>query len=90
MYEDNVFAIQVPYNEIARDAFRYQHNADRYCQGFEAKVEEPVFESRDSTPAPPAPPDVYSAHSSSDHILLTFDKMPKDLSKGWPFGTSPS
>ncbi|KAL8941885.1 MAG: hypothetical protein Q9216_001995 [Gyalolechia sp. 2 TL-2023] len=90
MDDDNLFAVLMPCNENTKDAFRYPHNANRYYERIKAIPQEPVFESRESTPSPPDFQESSLDYTSLDRILLTFDQKPKDLSKGWQFGTNPS
>lgn len=89
MSDPNVFAVLIPCDKknLARDAFRLQDNADCYCKAVEGIAEEPTIDSREPTPAPQSSPE--GNYDSADRVLLRLDKLPKDLKKGWQFGTDP-
>jgi serine/threonine protein kinase len=87
MCDQNVFAVLIPCDKknLARDAFRLEHNADWYRKAAGGIAEEPTIDSREPTPAPQ--PSFNTNYDSADRILLTFDKKPKDPGSGWQFGT---
>ena len=92
MYEANVFAVLVPsdFDGLARDAFRLGHNAELYHRSSKGIVTEPGLSSRESTPAPSAlKPENDDSDHDKDRLVLTFHKRPRDLLRGWQFGTSP-
>lgn len=86
MYDYNVLAVLVPLEINARTAFGLKQNASRFHQAVGGVAVEPTLDSREPTPAQLSPsekdPDV------PEHIILTFDKPPKNPLCGWQFGTN--
>ena len=68
---------------LARDAFHLQDNAHCFHKAARGIADKATIDSREPTPAPEA-----SAEAQYEAIILRFDKPPKDLKKGWQFGTS--
>lgn len=90
MYDPNVFAILVPFDKrnLARDAFRLDHNSRFYHRAISRNAEELPLDSRNSTPSPELHSDGYE--NCVDRILLTFDQMLRNPGRGWQFGTDHS
>src|SRR6266576_1300185 len=94
MSDPNVFAVLTPRdrNNLASAAFRLPENAHSYFKVAVASgqgiAEEPTINSREPTPAP-GPPSEQANYNSADRIMLRLDKLPKDPTKGWQFGTDP-
>lgn len=85
MYEPSVFAVLTPWNTRAGDAFRLDGNAALLSKDFGGNLVDPDISSREPTPATPDPAE--KDYDPVDRILLAFDKKPKNLQRGWQFGT---
>lgn len=88
MYDPNVFAVIFPQDdrELARNSFRLSANAHYYHDPAKSVDKEPAISSREATPASQG--SLPDGLDPVDHILLTFDKKPKDLQRGWQFGSN--
>ena len=72
--------------ELAENALRLKKNKDRYLPPTRGIEEGPTILSREPTPAEPI--DDYCKYNSTHRLQLTFDKKPKDPTKGYSFGTN--
>lgn len=72
----------------AENAFCLEKNKTRYLPPTRGVADGPILSSRESTPAQEQPDD-YPEYDSTHRLQLTFDKKPKDASKGYSFGTDP-
>ena len=90
MYDANVFAVLTPVRgkrgTNALKAFSQPHNSAWYNTATGWVAEEPAIGSREPTPAPVSPCE-YDCEST-DCIVLRFDELSKNPSKGIQFGTS--
>lgn len=98
MYDPDVFAVLIPHDFEARDSFRLNANAHFFHKAVKVVDEEPANSSRESTPAPPDSSQEPTSASQESHadsyndvdrIILTFNKKPKDLQRGWQLGSTP-
>ena len=89
MYDPNVFAVLIPHDSdnLARESFRLNANAHCFHKSVEVADEEPANSSRESTPASQG--SHADSYNNVDRIILTFDKKPKDLQRGWQLGSTP-
>ncbi|MCJ1465456.1 hypothetical protein MMC07_004074 [Pseudocyphellaria aurata] len=90
MCDQDVFAVLIPSDETsqAREAFSLVENAHCFHKATGSIPDKPTISSRDPTPAPGSPSESLK-YDSIDHIVLSFNEKPKDILKGWQFGTNP-
>jgi hypothetical protein len=96
MEDPNLIATLIPVDtkKLAENAFRLKHNEARYQSSVGCIAHFPTISSRESTPGLEIETEINEFkrntadldYSSAHCIQLTFDKMPKDLTKGFAFG----
>lgn len=91
MFNPNIFAILTPVDDkgLTKRVFGLPENADWFHEAIEELIEESTIGSREATPALlTTDEDVEAVISTTDRIILTFDKPPNNPLKRWQFGTS--
>lgn len=91
MEDPNLIGTLIPIDEEnrAENAFCRDENKDRYLPPTRGFAEGPTISSREARPADEQPDDDHCRYDSTHRLQLTFDKKPKDASKGYSFGTDP-
>ena len=89
MEDPNLIATLIPVDEwkLAENALRLKNNKHRYLPPTRGTPEGPTISSREPTPAQEQPNDDHREYDSTHRLQLTFDKNPKDPTKGYSFGT---
>ncbi|KAL9014764.1 MAG: hypothetical protein Q9173_000594 [Seirophora scorigena] len=89
MSDPRLFAVLTPCDNsnLAREAFSLPENNHYYHKAAHSIAQEPIIDSRESTPAHQQPTQTY--YGSGDCILLHFDDPLKEPMTGWQFGTNP-
>ena len=90
MEDPNLIATLIPVDEwkLAENALRLKKNEHHYLPPTQGIEEGPTISSREPTPTQEEPVDDYCKYDSTHHLQLTFDKKPKDPTKGYSFGTN--
>jgi len=90
MEDPNLIATLIPADKekLTENAFCLENNEKRYLPPTRGIAEGPSISSREPTPAQEEPIDDYCKYDSTHRLQLTFDKAPKDASKGYSFGTN--
>ncbi|KAI9888435.1 MAG: hypothetical protein M1814_006940 [Vezdaea aestivalis] len=88
MEDPNLIATLIPVDSLTTREFNRPTN-DRCLSPIGGFDDKPVIGSREATPAsiPSPPKDNDDDYENEYRLLLTFDKPPKDLTKGFTFGT---
>ena len=92
MEDPNLIATLIPADKEKRTekAFRLKSNKERYLPPTQDIEEGPTLSSREATPAHEQPIDDQHQYKFTHRLQLTFDKEPKDPTKGYSFGTDPN
>ena len=90
MEDPNLIATLIPVDKrkLAENAFCLENNKKRYLPPTRGIEEGPTISSREATPAQEQPNDDHCKYDSTHRLQLSFDKAPKDSSKGYSFGTN--
>ncbi len=91
MKDPNLIATLIPADteKLTENAFRRKHNEKRYLPPTQGIAEDPTISSREATPAKEMLDDDHCKYDFTHRLQLTFDKEPKDPTKGYSFGTNP-
>lgn len=90
MEDPDLITTLIPVDDLTKHVFSYESNKNRYLPPAEGFNDDPVISSREITPAYDIPQkdDGEDNYENMYRLLLNFDKEPpKDLSKGYAFGT---
>ena len=90
MEDPNLIATLIPIDgkKLAEKAFCREQNERLYLPPTQGIPEGPTISSREATPAQELSKDDYREYDSTHRLQLTFDKKPKDPTKGYCFGTN--
>ena len=91
MEDPNLIATLIPVDEwkLTEHAFCHDKNKNRYLPPTRGISVGPTLSSREATPAQEEPNDDHYKYDSAHRLQLTFDKKPKNPTKGYSFGTNP-
>ncbi len=91
MEDPNVIATLIPVDKEKRaeNAFCHGENEERYLPPTRGIAEGPTISSQEATPAQEQPDNDHREYDSTHRLQLTFDKAPKDPTKGYSFGIDP-
>ena len=89
MEDPNLIATLIPIDNKnrAENAFRHVDNESRYLPPIQGITEGPTISSREATPAQELPKHDNHDYKFTHRLQLTFDKVPKNATKGYSFGT---
>ena len=89
MEDPNLIAMLIPTDEdnLAENAFRHADNESRYLHPIGEIAEGPTLSSREATPAQEVLKNDHHDYNFTHRLQLTFNKEPKDATKGYSFGT---
>lgn len=90
MEDPNLIATLIPVDnkKRAENAFCHKDNEIRYLPPTHGIPEGPTISTREATPAQEQSNDDHREYDSTHRLQLTFDKKPKDPTKGYCFGTN--
>ena len=89
MEDPNLIATLIPIDRknLAENAFRHVDNESRYLPPTQRIAEDPKLSSREVTPAQGLSDDDDHDYNFAHCLQLTFDKEPKNATKGYSFST---